>query len=108
MNRKQLRRELKELMIPVMENLHKLGKDDFIPVMDINHNGEQIQAQFHGDKTGLTVFIMYWYGVCPAFKIGPEQIIGMVRTNADWLAGEFVKANEHLIGRVIKSKKATQ
>jgi len=104
-NKKELRRELKELLIPVFTHIKTiLDEKKGTNVLNIKHRGEDVQVQLHVQNNHLVVYIMYWYGIAPAFRVTPEQLEKTSSVTIAWLADEFVKINEHLITQVFKAK----
>jgi hypothetical protein len=104
LSKKELRKDLEELVKPVMDNIMLLKTPEFKQVFDFNHKGESVQAQFHSDGKVLTVYIMYWYGKAPAFKLTPERLETTFAMGPEWMAKEFVKINEHLVTMAYKQK----
>lgn len=106
LSRKELRRELKELVLPVMKHIRTLtetGKVD--QVFEYEHRENKIQVQLHPDENGvITVYVLYWYCEAIGFKITPEQLSGSMSVDLDKLADQFVDTNEELIGRVYRGK----
>lgn len=105
LSRKELRREMKEVILPVMNHLRELtDKGKITQAIEYQHRGTTLQAQFHANDKGLTVYIMYWYGVTIAFEITTQQLANVITGDIDQLASRFVERNEQVITRVYRGK----
>lgn len=103
---RELRCELKEVMMPVMTHIHDIIENGRAPkILEYEHRGEKLQAQFHvSDKGGLTVYVMYWYELTIAFKLTPEELATVTNKSIERNTDEFVRINELLIEHAYCSK----
>lgn len=103
LSRKELRRELKEFIMPVYQHLSTLANIGSVQqVLDYDHRGNKVQAQFHPSEEGLTVYINYWYCETLGFKITSEQLQAYDKIDLDQSAKQFVDSNEHVIGLIYR------
>lgn len=105
LSRKELRRELKEFIIPVYQHLSTLvNAGSAQQVFEYDHRGNNVQVQLHPSEEGLTIYVNYWYCETLGFKITNEQLQTYSDLNPDQSAQQFVDSNEHVISIVYRGK----
>lgn len=93
---KHVKKELIEIMIPVMENLKKYGTDDFVKDFEYQHNGVPYKVEHveQLEHNRLEVKLSDYYGCYPMFHAPIETITKIDPVNH---AKAFADQNPHIV-----------
>ncbi|AEV89467.1 hypothetical protein OBP_030 [Pseudomonas phage OBP] len=95
MKSKHVKKELVEIMFPIMQNLSKYGTEEFELEFKFQHNGVpyKVEHVVQSEHNRLEVKICDYYGIYPMFHV-PIQVTKDIEPKS--AARAFVHENPHL------------
>ncbi len=93
---KHVKKELAEIILPVMEHIAKYGTDQYTPEVVYQHNGIEYKAvcEVNEAREVLTVTLHDYYGCYPKFEAPLGQLVHLIPENH---AKRFANENPHLV-----------